>query len=91
MFYKYEIRKIGNKRVLYIHMSCSYEEANEFIKKDNMSIEKKILEFIRRNNIDYNEGPVYIITNGITIKSLDIFNRKISAQTITKVKVTGAS
>lgn len=80
MFYKYEIKKRGNERVLYIYMSNLLEESNEFRKKDNMTIENKIIEFIKKNNIDYNEGAVYIISNGIIIKSIDIHNRNVNIE-----------
>ena len=80
MFYRYEIRKKGDKRVLYIYLSSTDEESNEFIKEKNFSIEQRILNFIKNNNIDYNEGPVYIISNGIIIKSIDIHNKNINIE-----------
>lgn len=80
MFYKYEIRKKGDKRVLYIYMSSSFEEANEFKKQKNISIEEKIKNFIKRHNIDYNNGEVYIISNGIIIKSIDINNKQVNIE-----------
>lgn len=80
MFYKYELRKKGDKRVLYIYMSSTFEEANEFRKQKNTNLEEKILRFIKNNNIDYNEGPVYIISNGIIIKSVDINNKEINIE-----------
>ena len=80
MFYKYEFRKIGDKRVLYIYMSSTFEESNEFRKQKNSSIEEKIINFIKKNNIDYNEGPVYIISNGVIVKSIDIFNNDINIE-----------
>ncbi len=78
MFYKYEIRKKGDKRVLYIYMSSLYEEANEFKKQENTSIEEKVKNFIKRNNIDYNEGEVCIVSNGIIIKSININNKQVN-------------
>lgn len=86
MFYKYEFRKQGNKRVLYIYMSTLYEEANEFKKQKNSTIESKIKSFIKKNNIDYNEGPVYIVSNGIIIKSIDINNKVINIEELIGVE-----
>ena len=80
MFYRYEIRKKGTSRVLYIFLSSTLEEANEFVKKDDFSIEDKIMNFIKNNNINYNDGPVYIISNGIIIKSIDIHNKSINIE-----------
>ena len=80
MFYKFEIRKKGEKRVLYIYMSSSYEEANEFKKQKDISIEQKIRNFIKNNNIDYNEGEVYIVSNGIIIKSININNKHVNIE-----------
>ena len=86
MFYKYEFRKQGNKRVLYIYMSTLYEEANEFKKQKNSTIESKIKSSIKKNNIDYNEGPVYIVSNGIIIKSIDINNKVINIEELIGVE-----
>lgn len=80
MFYKYEFRKIGDKRVLYIYMSSTFEEANEFKKQKDITIEEKIINFIKKNNIDYNEGPIYIISNGIIIKSINISKKIVNIE-----------
>lgn len=80
MFYKYDFRNIGNKRVLYLYLSSSSEEANEFKNTENESIESKIKRFINKNDINYEEGPVYIISNGIIIKSIDIKKKNINIE-----------
>lgn len=80
MFYKYEFRKIGDKRVLYIYMSSTLEEANEFKKQKEVTIEEKIKNFIKNNNIDYNDGPIYIVSNGIIIKSINLTKKRVNIE-----------
>ena len=84
MFYKYDFRNIGNKKVLYLYLSTLSEEANEFKNNKNENVESKIKRFINRNNINYDEGPVYIISNGIIIKSIDIKKQNINIENTEK-------
>ena len=46
MFYRYEIKKHGGRDVLYLYMSMGEEESNEFVNRDNVSIEERIKRFI---------------------------------------------
>ena len=80
MFYKYEIRKLGNKNALYLYMSSTEEEADEFKSKNTITIKDQIENFIKKCHINYSEGPVYIISNGIIIKSIDIKNKNINIE-----------
>ena len=68
MFYRYEIKKHGGRDVLYLYMSMGEEESNEFVNRDNVSIEERIKRFINQNNINYSNGPVYLVMNGIVVK-----------------------
>lgn len=80
MFYRYEIKNRNNRNSLFLYISLSEEEASEFSKKNEESLEDKVKNFIKQNNIDYNEGPVYIVCNNIIIKSIDIKNKKITIE-----------
>ena len=80
MFYRYEIRTQGKKKALYLYLSSTEEEANEFKNTKTINVEDRIKSFIKNNNINYNEGPVYIVSNGIIIKSIDIKNRNINIE-----------
>lgn len=80
MFYKYEFRKINNKDVLYLYLSSTSEESDEFINNKNENIENKIKRFIKQNNLKYNNGDVYIISNGIIIKSINIKDKIIETE-----------
>ena len=82
MFYRYEIKKHGGRDVLYLYMSMGEEESNEFVNRDNVSIEERIKRFINQNNINYSNGPVYLVMNGIVVKSMDISNRKVNVETL---------
>lgn len=86
MFYRYDFRKINNKDTLYLYLSSSTEEANEFKNDNDENIENKIKRFIKQNNINYDEGPVYIISNGIIIKSVDIKNKDVEIKEIKNKK-----
>lgn len=79
MFYRYDLKMLNNKMVLYLYLSTTTEEANEFKNNNNETIEQKVKKFITTNNIEYS-GPVYIISNGIIIKSIDIKNKKINME-----------
>lgn len=87
MFYKYDFRSIGNKKVLYLYLSTSSEEANEFKNNKKENVESRIKRFISNNNINYDEGPVYIISNGIIIKSIDIKKRNIDVENTEKSNI----
>ena len=80
MFYRYEFRKINNKKVLYLYLSATNEESNEFRESDTVNIEDKVKNFIEQNKIYYPEGQVYIVSNGIIIKSVEIKNRHIDVE-----------
>ena len=73
MFYKYEIKNIGNEEILYLYLSLNYEFSRELVlnSKDN-ELARRTKNFIRNNNINYNGKKVYLIIDGIVVKTLDI-------------------
>lgn len=80
MFYRYEFRKINNKDILYLYLSSTSEESDEFKNNKNENIKSKIKRFIKQNNIDYTNGDVYIISDGIIIKSINIKDEDIKTK-----------
>lgn len=87
MFYRYEIKKHGGKDVLYLYMSMSEEESSEFVKNDKLTIEDRVKRFIASNNISYDEGPVYLVMNGIVVKSMDLKNKNVDVEIIDEESV----
>ena len=82
MFYKYLISNVKDKEVLYLFLDNRYEMSNEFskdIKED--SIQNKIKSYIKENDINFNKGPIYLVTNNIIAASINYNNDE-----FTKVK-----
>ncbi len=82
MFYRYEIKSYGGKKVLYLYMSMSQEEASEFREKNEVTIEERVKNFIKQNNIDYQDGPIYLVMNGIVVKSMEIKQKDVNIEVI---------
>ena len=82
MFYKYLISNVNDKEVLYLFLDNRYEISSEFskdIKED--SIQNKIKSYIKKNNINFNKGTIYLVTNNIIVASINYNNDE-----FTKVK-----
>lgn len=73
MFYRYEIKNNGKEDVLYLYLTMTYEFSKELdMNNDNSSIMKKTNDFINNNSIDFKGNKVYLVVDGIIIKSFDI-------------------
>lgn len=73
MFYKYEIKNNGVEDILYLYLSMSFEFSRELVlnsKDDDLC--RRTKNFIRNNNINYNGRKVYLVIDGIVVKTLDI-------------------
>ena len=73
MFYKYEIKNNGTEDVLYLYLSINYEFSRELVlnsKDDDLA--RRARNFIRNNNINYTGKKVYLVIDGIVVKTLDI-------------------
>lgn len=73
MFYKYEIKNNGVEDILYLYLSMSFEFSRELVlnsKDDELC--RRTKNFIRNNNINYNGRKVYLVIDGIVVKTLDI-------------------
>ena len=76
MFYKYEIKNNGDEDVLYLYLSLNYEFSRELVlnSKDE-ELAKRTKNFIRNNNINYTGRKVYLVIDGIVVKTLDIADK----------------
>ena len=78
MLYQYEIKN----NILYLYLSMKYEFSKELINSDN-NLENRTLNFIQSNKIPFKGNKVYLIVDGITVKSININNKN---QTLTDNK-----
>lgn len=75
MFYKYEIKNNGTEDVLYLYLSLTYEFSRELaLESSDSELSRRTKNFIRNNGINYKGTKVYLVIDGIVVKSLDISN-----------------
>ena len=70
MFYQYEIRN----NCLYLYITMKYEFSNELSFNDDYDLGRRCKNFIQTNNINFKGNKVYLVVDGIIVKSLDISN-----------------
>lgn len=73
MFYKYEIKNNGVEDILYLYLSLNYEFSRELVlnSKDE-ELARRAKNFIRNNYINYSGKKVYLVIDGIVVRTLDI-------------------
>ncbi len=77
MFYKYEIKNNGKENILYLYLNMAYEFSKELALDINHNeVARRTNNFIKSNNIDFNGDKVYLVIDGIVVKTLDISNIK---------------
>ncbi len=75
MFYKYEIKNNGTEDVLYLYLSLAYEFSRELaLESSDKELSRRTRNFIRNHGINYEGSKVYLVIDGIVVKSLDISN-----------------
>lgn len=73
MFYKYEIKNNGVEDILYLYLSMAYEFSRELVLNSNDDdLSRRAKNFIKNNNIDYTGKKVYLVIDGIVVRTLDI-------------------
>lgn len=73
MFYKYEIRNNGFEDILYLYLTMNYEFSKEIgANSSDKEITRRTKNFVKNNGIEYNGNKVYLVIDGIVVKSLDI-------------------
>lgn len=73
MFYKYEIKNNGDEDILYLYLSMTYEFSRELVlSSNNDDLARRTRNFIRNNNIKYTGRKVYLVIDGIVVRTLDI-------------------
>ena len=73
MFYRYEIKSNGNEEILYLYLSLKYEFSRELVlNSKDKELSRRTRNFIKNNHINYNGSKVYLVIDGIVVKTLDI-------------------
>ena len=75
MFYRYEIRNNGKEDILYLYLNMKEEFSKELGRNaSNEELSRRTKNFIKNNNINFNGKKVYLIVDGIVVRTLDISN-----------------
>ena len=75
MFYKYEIKNNGKENILYLYLNMAYEFSKELaLEANHDEITRRTKNFIKSNNINYEGSKVYLVIDGIVVKTLNINN-----------------
>ena len=75
MFYKYEIRNNGKEDILYLYLTMSYEFSKELgHNADDREMTRRTRNFINSHNIRFNGEKVYLVIDGIVVRTLNIKN-----------------
>lgn len=72
MFYRYEIINNGKEDILYLYITMKYEFSNEFSLQNEVDLGRRTKNFIRTNQIHFKGNKVYLIVDGIVVKTLDM-------------------
>ena len=73
MFYRYEIKNNGEEDILYLYLTMAYEFSRELLlNSNNYELSRRTRNFIKNNNINYNGNKVYLVIDGIVVKTVDI-------------------
>ncbi len=73
MFYRYEIKNNGVEDILYLYLQMTYEFSRELaLDSGDGELARRTRNFIKSNNINYTGNKVYLVIDGIVVKSLDI-------------------
>lgn len=84
MFYRYEIKNNGSEDILYLYLTMTYEFSKELENNtEKSSIAEKTKDFINNNSIDFNGNKVYLVVDGIIIKTLEI-NKEYVIKSVSK-------
>ena len=76
MFYRYEIKNNGKEDILYLYLTMNYEFSKELgLKSNEKEITRRTKNFIKNNSIDFKGDKVYLVIDGIVIKTLEL-NKK---------------
>ena len=74
MFYRYEIKEVGNEDVLYLYLTMAYEFSRELgINAKDEDIKRRTKNFVKNNQIDFKGHKAFLVIYGNFSKTLDLF------------------
>ena len=77
MFYRYEIRNNGKEDILYLYLDMREEFSKELGRTaSNEDLSRRTKNFIRNNNINFKGNKVFLIVDGIIVRTLDISDKE---------------
>lgn len=77
MFYKYEIKNNGSEDILYLYLTMSYEFSKELgLNSTDHEMTRRTKNFIKNNGIEYQGNKVFLVIDGIVVRTLDIGKRE---------------
>lgn len=80
MFYNYDIANVNGEDILYLYLSMKYEFSKELIYQDEKDLGRRCKNFIQSNNIPYKGKKVYLVVDGVVVKSICIDDIKENPQ-----------
>lgn len=73
MFYRYEIKNNGIEDILYLYLTMNYEFSRELgLKASDQEMKRRTKNFIKNNGIDFQGDKVYLVIDGIVVKTFDM-------------------
>ena len=74
MFYQYEIISNNGEDILYLYITMKYEFSNELDLNRDKDLARRAKNFIDMNKIPFQGNKVYLVVDGIVVKTLNISN-----------------
>lgn len=79
MFYRYEIKNNGQEDILYLYLDIKSEYSKELaINNTQDEITRRAKNFIINNEIKFNGNKVFLIIDGMVVKTLDLNKSKVT-------------
>lgn len=73
MIYRYDVKNNGKEDILYLYLDMKSEFSRELINgHDNKELSRRTNNFIINNKIKFNGKKVFLIIDGIVVKTVDI-------------------
>lgn len=82
MIYKYEVRNYRGRDVLYLYLTMDSEFAEELGNQQEEALEDRCKRYIKNKKIDYQGEDVFLVVDGIVVKSLSIKDQDIHIEVL---------
>ncbi len=92
MIYNYEILNNGEEDILYLYLNMTYEFSKELGRKATSDdLAQRTKNFIVNNNIKFDGKKVYIIMDGIVVRTVDIKDKVLIQRKDNKVDYSNSN